>query len=398
MAGPRVLVVEDDTSLHHLYERIVRAAGGVPDFAADGASATALFASGVGYACALIDRNLPDMNGLTLARSIKEKEPGTELLVVTGYANLESAIDFLRLGTFDYVLKPFRVEDLLERVRAALMRHQDEQEKRRRVVRERSKVMHLETELERRGGMLLHADRLATLGTLAGGVGHELNNITAVLHAAVVELQGTTEEKRPLDEGLVSDLARVVEHLRSHATNLLNLGRPGPDHVDRFDFCETVEQCVEMLRSVGKVKYVNVRLDLPADPVWVTVNRTRVEQILINLIGNAADAVAEIDEPTISITVWQDNPRGRAFCRIVDNGCGIPDEIAARVFEPYFTTKPVGRGTGLGLPTVRQIVEAYGGMIALTSAVGRGTSVVFDVPEARLPTNLPRGPGPRRKK
>jgi C4-dicarboxylate-specific signal transduction histidine kinase len=231
---------------------------------------------------------------------------------------------------------------------------------------------------------LLDAERLAMLGTLAGAVGHELTNITTVFLGTLYFIRQRAAEELPPEPHQLDDLDRVGDHLRSHGAHLLNLGRPGPDHAARLDAREIIKGTLAMLHSMGKTKYVGVEADLPDRPVWVTVNRTRLEQILVNLVANAADALAEVRRPNklVRVSLWRDLPGSRVFCRVEDNGPGIAPEKLEKIFEPYFTTKPPGQGTGLGLPVVKQIVESYSGMLSVASRVGEGTAFMFDIPAA----------------
>jgi len=111
----------------------------------------------------------------------------------------------------------------------------------------------------------------------------------------------------------------------------------------------------------------------------VTVNRTRIEQILVNLIVNAVDAIGET-AGRITITVEPLPDGKRVVCGVADTGPGIVAEQLEKIFEPFFTTKPADRGTGLGLPVAREIVQSYGGNLTVTSEIGRGTTFKFDLP------------------
>jgi C4-dicarboxylate-specific signal transduction histidine kinase len=140
-----------------------------------------------------------------------------------------------------------------------------------------------------------------------------------------------------------------------------------------------------VLRGAGKTKYVVVETDLPESPVIVTVNRGRIEQILVNLIINAVDALKEVRGRRRRIKVAVEVPAGgdRVLCRIEDNGCGISPAELKGVFAPFFTTKPPGLGTGLGLSVVKQILDSYDGSISVESSVGKGTTFTFDLPAAK---------------
>jgi len=248
----------------------------------------------------------------------------------------------------------------------------------------------LEQALAQRSAQLLRADRLATLGTLAAGVGHELNNIPQILKSYLCFVRDRCVTGMPPEDEDLTALERASEHVRMHAAHLLALGRPGPDHAEAVDLREVVTATLAMLAAVGKTRRVKIAVLAPDVPVTVTVNRTRIEQVLVNLVGNAVDALAELrDRPTVRVVIEAESGatgRRRVRCRVEDNGPGMSADTLGQIFEPYFTTKPVGKGTGLGLPVVRQIVEAYGGALSATSREGEGTTFTFDLPVETLET------------
>jgi PAS domain S-box-containing protein len=240
----------------------------------------------------------------------------------------------------------------------------------------------IEAQLEQARTQLLLAERRATLGTLAGGVGHELRNIAQIQVAAVDELASALAERganvTALARQILPDLERVGEHITAHGQRLMQLARPGPDHVAPIDIHGVVRDVAEMLRGAGKLGRVGVALVLDDKPLTVTVNRTRIEQIFVNLVINAVDAIA--DAPgTITLAVEPTTDGKRVTCTVADNGSGIPADKLEEIFVPFYTTKGE-RGTGLGLPVVREIVESYGGKLAVTSELGKGTSFTFDLP------------------
>jgi len=238
----------------------------------------------------------------------------------------------------------------------------------------------IEVQLEHTREQLLLAERRATLGTLAGGVGHELKNIAQVQVAAVDELRialDSGENLRDMLRATLPDLDRVGEHITAHGQRLLQLARPGPDHVGPIDLNGVPTDIVAMLRGAGRLRRIEVTTHLAAEPIIVTVNRTRIEQILVNLIVNAIDAIG--DQPgQIAIAVAPSADRTRVVCTVSDTGSGIPPDVLARIFDPFFTTK--AEGTGLGLPVVREIVGSYGGELKVASVVGEGTAFTFDLP------------------
>ena len=240
----------------------------------------------------------------------------------------------------------------------------------------------IEAKLEETRGSLLLAERRATLGTLAGGVGHELRNIAQIQVAAVDELAAAiaaNEDVKELAKQILPDLERVGEHITQHGQRLMQLARPGPDHVQPLDLIQVVRDVVAMLRGAGKLYRVDVVTELAADSILVTVNRMRIEQILVNLIVNAVDAIGSTTGK-ITIDVHPSVDRARVVCLVRDTGSGIPDDQLEKIFLPFFTTKPEDKGTGLGLPVAREIVASYGGTLTAASVVGQGTTFTFDLP------------------
>ena len=240
----------------------------------------------------------------------------------------------------------------------------------------------IEDQLELTRTQLLLAERRSTLGTLAGGVGHELRNIAQIQLSAVDELQAaltSNEDMTALTRAILPDLQRVCEHISEHGRRLMQLARPGPDHVAPIDLNSVVRDVVSMLRGAGKLRRVEVVMSLPPEPITVTVNRTRIEQILVNLIGNAVDAIGDVPGK-ITVDVHPSEDGARVICEVTDSGSGIAPDHLAKIFEPFFTTKPEDRGTGLGLPVARGIVQSYGGDLVVSSQLGVGTTFTFELP------------------
>jgi two-component system NtrC family sensor kinase len=240
----------------------------------------------------------------------------------------------------------------------------------------------IEEQLDETRQSLLLAERRATLGTLAGGVGHELRNIAQVQVAAVDELLAalaTGGDVTALIRSLLPDLERVADHITEHGKRLMSLARPGPDHVGPIDLNAVVKDVIGMMRGAGKLRRLQVAIEVGPEPVIVTVNRTRIEQILVNLIVNAVDAIGDV-AGAIAIVVHPSADGKRVVCEVRDTGSGISADNLPKIFQPFFTTKPEDRGTGLGLPVARGIVESYGGTLTVSSTVGDGTTFTFDLP------------------
>src|SRR3990172_11193324 len=322
------------------------------------------------------DFRMPEMDGAEFIARVRDVAPDSIRILLTGHASLEGAIRAVNQGCiFRLLTKPSPPAVLLQALEDAV-------EQARLVTADREL---LETKLEVMSGQLLRAERLATLGTLAGAVGHELNNMLVAYDSALrCTSQRVREGILPEEEDLAT-LDRVRAHLATHAQHLLHLGRPAQHNGGPTDLCKVTSDTLAMLRSAGVLRHVQVQLELSPAPVLVGIHRTRVEQVVLNIIKNAVDATAELRGrvPTLRVTITADVDRGLASCRIEDNGCGIPKDKLDDIFEPYFTTKPPGRGTGLGLFVVKQILESNQCHLTVVSGAGSGTAFTFDVPLTR---------------
>jgi PAS domain S-box-containing protein len=263
-----------------------------------------------------------------------------------------------------------------------LLAEKEEEIRRRRQAEDDLRTLNttIESQLEQARASLLIAERRATLGTLAGGVGHELRNIAQIQVAAVDELASALEAKEDVTElarTLLPDLERVAEHITTHGNRLMQLARPGPDRVEQLDLNAIIRDVLLMLRGAGKIGRVEIKMDFQADPLVVSVNRVRIEQIIFNLVVNAVDAIGS-EGGAITVRTYEDE-RQRVVCKIIDTGAGMSPETLARIFEPLFTTKG-DKGTGFGLPVAQGIVEGYGGELTAESTLGSGTTFTFDLP------------------
>lgn len=236
------------------------------------------------------------------------------------------------------------------------------------------------TEQKRAQEQLIQSEKQATLGVIAGSIGHELNNLVSGL---LVEAQlllrraEDPEEVRKIGQRLQTHLEKVALHGR----NLLSLSKPARPQLQKMDLTEVLEDTTDTLVLSGVLKRFRVVKNFAPNLAPVCGDRNQIEQVIRNLEINAAHAMKSDGVLTVSTALSEDGN----FVRMVieDNGEGIPEELKDKIFEPFFTTKADGEGTGLGLPIVRQIVESHGGRFSLESQVGVGTRAVVEIPVAK---------------
>jgi signal transduction histidine kinase len=221
---------------------------------------------------------------------------------------------------------------------------------------------------------LWHSAKLATLGELTASVAHELNNPLQTVSVRIESLSG----KFSGDPGVLKALSVIegeLERMARLVRSLLQLSRKGEQRIETVDAAEELEKTHELLRGHLKKYGIETKRDFPSDRPLIRVDPEQLRQAFLNLLTNACDAM-----PTGGILTLRVRGGAKVTIDIVDTGTGIAAEDLPRVMETFFTTKPPGKGTGLGLPICRRIVEAHGGEISIESEQGRGTTVRIALP------------------
>jgi two-component system cell cycle sensor histidine kinase/response regulator CckA len=244
--------------------------------------------------------------------------------------------------------------------------------------------------LQKQAEALREARRLEAVGRLAGGVAHDFNNLLTINLANISELMARRTLDSPTHVALVEmreACTKGVELVRQ----LLTFGRRQRTNPETLDLNQVISTLERLLgRLLGDQK--RLELDLEPTPLFVCNDPTQVEQVLINLITNARDAmdvggVVTVQSRALDVAETTDSlaPGKYVVLTVTDTGAGMDVETRQRIFEPFFTTKEVGKGTGLGLATAHGIVEQSGGYIRVTSAPGQGSSFKVYLPAVPPP-------------
>jgi signal transduction histidine kinase/ActR/RegA family two-component response regulator len=238
-----------------------------------------------------------------------------------------------------------------------------------------------EREEEEHREQMEQASRLAALGELVGGVAHELNNpLTAILGFA--EVMGLSEAGIPLNEE-ISIIQKEALRARNIVRDLLFIARPGPVERGPVALGEVVAHIERLRRAAWSQQRIEVRVTVESDGSQLWGNENQLTQVLLNLVTNAEHAVAAGDDKRIRIEA-RATPGGETIIDVIDNGVGMDEATAGRVFEPLFTTKQ-GQGTGLGLSMSYSIIAAHDGRIEIDSRPGAGTRFRVTLPSHRPP-------------
>lgn len=243
--------------------------------------------------------------------------------------------------------------------------------------RDRTEQVEAEAERRRLQAEVHHAEKLESIGSLAGGVAHDMNNVLTAILITAEMLRGKFAHDDPMARSLAVIL-HAGQRGRDLVKALTDFARKGLEEASSIDLNEVLRKEVELLRHTT-LKKIQVVLDLDEKLPAIRGAASELGSALMNLSVNAVDAMPEGGTITFRSRALQD---GRIELTVSDTGQGMTSEVLARAMEPFFTTKPAGKGTGLGLSRVYGTLKAHGGTVEVRSQAGKGTSVIL-----RLPTS-----------
>lgn len=338
-------------------------------------------------AIALLDYMMPKVNGLMALREIRQRFPATYVIMFTGKGSEEIAVELMKAGAADYILKPFSNTNLVDRIDAILrlrtieLRNRELLEEREKLLAEiaewnrelERRVADKSRELERAHAEILQSEKLAALGHLSAGMAHEIRNpLNSIGLFAQVLRAGVGH-----DPELVSYTGKIineVERIDDILVKLLATSRRSPFQLRSIYVQDIVNQVVASFEEQARIQQVEIVTELLGSPPAILADGDELAQIFTNLIANALFEMR--DGGTLEIRMTHN---GQSLTVIVtDSGKGIPPENLSKIFDPFFTTKE--KGTGFGLSVVLRIVKTYGGRIRAENKAGGGTRFVIDLP------------------
>ncbi len=367
----RVLFVEDSPDdvelisrelIRHGFQTESRAVESRADFLEALASET--------FDVILSDHSMTRFSSTEALRLLHEHAKDIPFIIVSGTISEDSAVDAMRAGAHDYVLK-----QNLRRLGPAV-------ERELREAANRKAQRNTQAALQASEQRLHHAQRMESVGRLAAGIAHDFNNLLTV----ILGFSEFLMDRLPPDEGAhrdASEIRSAAQRATGLTKQLLAFSRQQVLERRVVDLVAAVNEMQPMIRRlIGEDLRLEFHLATP--PQLVLIDPSQFEQVLMNLVINARDAMPAGGHLRVSISRERIEPERAAdlavtpgafvMLSVTDNGQGIASETLEYIFEPFFTTKPPGEGTGLGLATVFGIVRQSGGVIAVESAVGHGTT------------------------
>ena len=430
-----ILIVDDDENICRSLRLIFRKKGYEVETAGTGREAIEK-AQEKSFNLALVDIRLPDTAGTELLAPLKELHPDMAVILVTGYASLETAVQALNEGALAYITKPLNMDEVLATVREAL-------EKQRLVIENRSLYQEAQRELTERKRaeealkvyserleemvdqrtkelkdaqeQLIRAERLAAISQLGASVCHELGNPLGVINNSVYYLNTMLRDRDGKVKKHLNIMGREIIRAKKITSDLLSLTEGKKPTLQKIEINTIVQGALSRTPVPDTVAVIT---DLGGDLPPMMADPYQIEQVFFNIILNAAQATTSSSpqpeprpegpgEPLSQMSSVE--PLGRAaktpdggrleiattaengfiVAEFKDNGCGITDENLEKIFEPLFTTK--ARGIGLGLALSKKIIEAHGGSIEVERGVEKGTTFRVRFPNVAQPVSEHRG-------
>jgi signal transduction histidine kinase len=325
----------------------------------------------------LSDYNLPNFNGAEALKICRSNNVQTPFIIISGSVGEDLAIDLMRSGANDFVLK-----DRISRLAPAIIREIEYHESKKRNLENERK---LNVSLEQ----VRHLQKLEAMGLLASGIAHDFNNILAAMQLYFSQLKKS-------EDSLIKTYGEKLTQIHTRAVGLtrqiLSFSRRQPNIVSEQNLNSNVSEIQDMLSTLLGSQ-IQIEIDQEPNLNTICANKSQVDQVIMNLAINARDAMKNSGQLIIKTRNFLakasermtsgELPAGNYIqLSVTDSGTGMEQDIIDRIFEPFFTTKGPDRGSGLGLSIVHGIVKTMRGEIQVTSTIGQGTTFSVYIPQA----------------
>jgi signal transduction histidine kinase len=371
----RVLVVDDERDFTDLLSERLRTRGMEVRTAYNGQEAldvARIFAPEV----VVLDITMPGMSGIETMYALRAEKPAPEVILLTADTTLGTAVAGMKGGARDYLTKPTDIDTLVSAIGEAEGRRMENMSRQR----------------------MAETAKLAALGELATGVAHEINNpLQVVLNEVgwIEEILGEADLENNSREQILESIDLIRRQgLRCKAitSKLLTLRCALDAKGATTNLLDLVHEVLIARQTQIEKMGIRVEKHWPEQLREVQLPDSEWSQILGNLVDNAMDALESTPVEERLLTIQADVEDAELIISVQDSGCGIEEHLLTRIFEPFFSTKEVGKGIGLGLAICHGIIEAMGGSISVRSTPGHGSTFTIKVPMAVHAHNEHNGP------
>lgn len=335
---------------------------------------------------AIVDYMMPGMDGFSALKEIKRRYPDTYVIMFTGKGSEEIAVELMKAGASDYILKPFVNKDLIERVQKVLQIRRVEL-KNRELLCEREKLLReiegwnreLEArvqektiELKRAQAEIIQTEKLSTLGFFSAGMAHEIRNPLNSISLFIQLIRSGLDdpEKQDYTEKIMKEISRIDGILRK----LLDAVKRPRFEIKEVLIDKVIDETLGLFKSRIEMHKISVQRDYRRIPPPIDADPLEIEQIFSNLFVNSIEEMHDGG----SLTVLLDYNEKAIIIKVSDTGKGIPQENLNKIFDPFYTTKKIG--TGLGLSVVLRIVKTYHGRIEVENNPEKGVTFSITLP------------------
>jgi len=381
----RVLIVDDEKVILDLTAIILKNRG-YQVFTALSAKEAFVIVEEQKPELVLLDYMMPNVDGLTALKEIRRRFPETYVIMFTGKGSEEIAVELMKAGASDYILKPFNNQDMVERIESVLKLRSVELQnlallsERERLLAEiaewnrelEARVEEKSLALSRAQAEIVQSEKLATLGYLSAGMAHEIRNPLNSIALFVQLIKGGLEESERQE--YVEKILKEVDRIDGILSKLLDASKRPRFEISDVRIDRILENTLDAFTPQLKQKKIRVVRDFRRIPPAIKADPMEIEQIFTNLFLNSIHVMNE--EGTLGVQLDQDDEY--INLRVSDTGPGIPPENIPNIFDPFFTTN--SRGTGLGLSVVLRIVKTYRGKIAVEKSDASGTTFSVRLP------------------
>ncbi len=334
----------------------------------------------------LMDYMMPELDGLSALREIKTRFPHTYVVMFTGKGNEEIAVELMKAGASEYILKPFNNHDLVKRLDNVLHMREIElhnkalQQEHERLLQEidkwnqelQQRVREKSEALQKAHAETAQSEKLATLGYLSAGMAHEIRNPLNSISLFVQLMRQNSKDPEKLD--YMAKILKEIDRIDSIIRMLLDASRRTRNITSDVRIDRVVENALEAFSPQIEAGKIQVVRNYQVTPPPIKADPAELEQIFTNLFLNALEEMTNGGRLEIGICLEDD----RVVVRVGDSGQGIPAEALPNIFEPFFTTK--SRGTGMGLPVIQRIARMYEGSISVEKSTSEGTVFRVEFP------------------
>jgi signal transduction histidine kinase len=375
----KILLVDDEEGIRNVL-RVTMADAGYDVLTAAGGDEALELLNKHEIRLIVSDIKMPGMDGLELLVAVKRRWPESEVIMITGHGDMDSAIEALRRGAGDFITKPIH-EEALE---IALERAAEKIAIRDQLREYTENLEHLVLEKSKE---LVEAERMAAVGQTVASMSHAIKNVAGGLEGGMFVLEKGLEldNREYLSQGWEM-IRRDVERVKDLAMDLLDYAKPVTINPTDDDPNEPARQVHALMASKAETSGVDMTLELDETLPAMRIDQKAIHECLTNLVSNALDACMDVSEGAKRVTIRTMDGGGMSVrYEIEDTGNGMTPEILTKIFNSFFTTKG-SRGTGIGLMATKKLVNEMGGSIMANSRVGQGALFTLTIPTAHVVT------------